>query len=340
MGWDPARSQAPGWPSHPPACPRQSQTPPGTRGAWPWSNGQVPKASQEGGTARQSPLAAGFWGGRTERLDAGLLPQLSWAGPRDLQVGLISSSPRVRGLWWPEISQERGRLSSALMMDAFLPAGLAAVLASSPVRRAPPRALLGWGTGGGRARLRPSPLPIGNTSLLPPPPQHTHRSWPRVPPPQTASRPHRASAGRVSGTGRGSPHWDGTVVFRDPPACLCLGALLPEQWARGQQREAAPRSPRQQGQGPEPRLCPLGFQLQVPAGGGGGTAGESRRCLDHCLLDKRAPALRPQFPHLHSQAHGLSGCELPPPQESPPLFEPRPSPGGPGPPFHRQGRWL
>lgn len=176
----------------------------------------------------------------------------------------------------------------------------------------------------------------------PPPHPNTqaHRSWPRVPPPQTASRPHRASAGRVSGTGRGSPHWGGTVVFRDPPACLCLGALLPEQWARGQQREAAPRSPRQQGQGPEPRLCPLGFQLQVPAGGGGGTAGESRRCLDHCLLDKRAPALRPQFPHLHSQAHGLSGCELPPPQESPPLFEPRPSPGGPGPPFHRQGRWL
>lgn len=89
-------------------------------------------------------------------------------------MGLISSSPRVRGLWWPEISQERGRLSSALMMDAFLPAGLAAVLASSPVRRAPPRALLGWGTGGGRARLRPSPLPIGNTSLLPPPNPNTH----------------------------------------------------------------------------------------------------------------------------------------------------------------------
>lgn len=60
------------------------------------------------------------------------------------------------------------------MMDAFLPAGLAAVLASSPVRRAPPRALLGWGTGRESTAQALTPADWKHFSAPPPTPTHTH----------------------------------------------------------------------------------------------------------------------------------------------------------------------
>lgn len=189
LGRNPPRSQAPGWPSCPPAHSAEPDTAWYT-GCMALEQWAVPKATQEGGEARQNPLSAGFWGRRIERLDAGLLPKQSWVGPRDLQAGLIPSSPWVRGSLgagnFPgggeaELSPDDGRLPPrrAGRGPGFL-----------PPPPAPPRALLGWGTRGGRARLGPHPCRwrARNTPLRP-----------HHPPP-------RGSVGRVSGTGRGRPH--------------------------------------------------------------------------------------------------------------------------------------